>query len=210
MNRRARPERQEPVTTHRDWWVAALAAAGLLVAGYLTLTKLTGGTALFCERGGGCDAVQASRYATFLGLPTAAWGAILYALVGGLATAGLPARRWVAAFLLAVGGAAFSLYLTWLSLVEIGVPCGWCLTSNGIALALCALLFARRPAVSQGRRSPARLSRVIPLAAGTAVAAVMIGAGVFAWRPPGETAAFAEALAHHLRASGAVMYGAYW
>ena len=71
----------------------AVAAAGLVVAGYLTVTKFMGGSAAFCTADGGCDAVQSSRYATMLGVPTALWGALAYAAVGGLAAAGLKIGR---------------------------------------------------------------------------------------------------------------------
>jgi uncharacterized membrane protein len=68
--------------------VAGLAAVGVAVAGDLAVTKLAGGAALFCPGVGGGEVVQQSRYALVLGLPTAAWGAGLYAAVGGLALAG--------------------------------------------------------------------------------------------------------------------------
>src|SRR6266540_5012676 len=65
-----------------DWLVVALSAAGLLVSGYLTWLKLAGRGAVFCVAGSGCDLVQASRYAVFLGVPTALWGAALYTAIG--------------------------------------------------------------------------------------------------------------------------------
>jgi uncharacterized membrane protein len=193
----------------RDWWVAALSVIGVLVAGYLAVNKWSGGTALFCTAGSGCDIVQASRYALFLGLPTAAWGAGLYAAVGALALLGLPPRRWLAAFLLAVAGASFSLYLTYLSIFAVGATCTYCLASLAIALALFGTLLVRRPHPT-GRRSPVRLARVAALGSATALATVILGAAVFATLEPKEAAPYQEALARHLKASGAVMYGAYW
>ncbi len=192
-----------------DWWVAALAAAGIAVAGYLAVTKWTSATALFCAAGGGCDAVQASRYAVFLGLPTAAWGAGLYAAIGALALTGLPARRWLAAFLLAVAGVAFSAYVTYLSLFVLRAACGWCLASAAIALGIFGTLLWRRPE-AMGRRSPVRPARLVGLGLAMAVATVVVGAAVFAIPEPKQAAAFQEALAGHLKASGAVFYGAYW
>jgi len=199
----------EPEIPPRDWWVAALSAIGILIAGYLTINKWSGGSALFCTAGSGCDIVQASRYAVMLGLPTAAWGAGLYAAIGTLALLGLPPRRWLAAFLLAVTGASFSLYLTYLSIFAIGATCTYCLLSLAIALALFGLLLLRRPPAA-GRRSPVRLARVVALASATAVATVILGAAVFAPLEPKEAATYQEALARHLKASGAVFYGAYW
>lgn len=199
----------EPAIPPRDWWVVLLSALGLVVAGYLAVNKWSGGTALFCTAGSGCDIVQASRYAAFLGLPTAAWGAGLYAAVGGLALLGLPPRRWLAAFLLAVAGASFSLYLTSLSIFALGATCAYCLASTAIALALFGHLLRWRPPET-GRRSPVRPGRVAALGALTAVATVVFGAAVFATLEPKEAAIYQEALARHLKASGAVMYGAYW
>ncbi len=199
----------EPETAPRDWWVVALSAVGVLVAGYLAATKWSGGGALFCTAGSGCDIVQSSRYAMFLGLPTAAWGAGLYAAVGALALLRFPPRRWLAAFLLAVAGASFSLYLTYLSIFALGATCAYCLASLGIALALFGHLLRGRPPAT-GRRSPIRPGRVAALGALTAVATVVFGAGVFATLEPKEAATYQEALARHLKASGAVMYGAYW
>ena len=199
----------EPEIPPRDWWVAALSAIGLLVAGYLTVNKWSGGSALFCTAGSACDIVQASRYAVMLGLPTAAWGAGLYAAVGTLALLGLSPRRWLAAFLLAVVGASFSLYLTYLSIFAIGATCAYCLASAGIAFALFGLLLWRRP-TAKGRRSPVRPARVVALGSAAALATVILGAAAFATLEPKEAASYQEALARHLKASGAVFYGAYW
>ena len=192
-----------------DWIVVSVAAVGLAVAGYLAVTKLLGGSALFCTAGSPCDIVQASQYANFLGLPTAAWGAGLYAVIGAMALAGLPARRWLGAFLLAVTGVSFSLYLTYLELFVLRAVCAYCVASAVIAAALFAVLLARRPAVS-GRRSPARPARVAALGGLTAVVTVGIGVAAFTLGSPGQASGYQEALARHLASSGAVFYGAYW
>lgn len=195
-------------TARRNWPVAGLAAAGFVVAGYLALTKLGGDSPLFCTAGSGCDIVQASRYAVFFGLPTALWGAGLYAAIGGLALMRLDAQRWLATFLLAVAGVSFSAYLTYLELFEIRAVCGYCVLSAVIAVALFAVLLMQRPTGS-GRKFPARKSRVVTLGTITAVVTVLIGAGYFAGGSP-HAAAAQEALARHLAESGAMMYGAYW
>ncbi|MFQ6019109.1 MAG: vitamin K epoxide reductase family protein [Kiloniellaceae bacterium] len=188
--------------------MAGLAAVGFVIAGYLALTKLGGESPLFCTAGSACDVVQASRYAVFFGLPTALWGAGLYAAIGGIALIGMDARRWLAAFLLAVVGASFSAYLTYLELFEIGAVCSYCVLSAVIAVALFGILLAGRSSVP-GRRSVVRRARVVTLGIITAVATILIGAGFFAAGSP-EPSASQEALARHLADSGAVMYGAYW
>src|SRR5678815_5983899 len=72
-----------------DWVLSGLAAAGMLVAAYLTWLKLSGSGAALCVTGSGCDIVQASRYATFLWVPTALWGLATYVAIGVLAWMGL-------------------------------------------------------------------------------------------------------------------------
>lgn len=192
----------------RDVLVAGIAAVGVLVALYLTVAKLSRGTALFCEAGGGCDVVQASRYATFLGVPTALWGAVLYAAIGGLAAVGLTAQRWLWALLLAVAAVSFSAYLTWISTSEIRAVCGWCLASAVVAVALLGIVLYRRPPAVPGQPR-LRAPRLAVYAVLVAVATVVFGAGVYAGSPSSAEAAYREALARHL-AERAVMYGAYW
>src|SRR5258706_4306321 len=113
---RAGKRQPEPPPVSRDWRVLAVACAGVLVAGYLGVTRLLGGSAAFCTAGGGCDVVQASRYAVLLGVPTALWGVVAYVAVGVLAAIGLTPGRWLAAFAIAAGAVGFSAYLTWLEL----------------------------------------------------------------------------------------------
>jgi uncharacterized membrane protein len=205
-----KPRLEDPAAPGgREWLVAGVATMGLVVAGYLTITKLTRASALFCEAGTGCDIIQASPYALFLGVPTALWGAAVYAAIGIIALVGLSQRWWLRAFLLAVSGVAFSAYLTYLSFFVIRAVCVYCLASAAIAVALFGLLLARRP-TGGGRRSPTRPIRVATLGALVAVTTVVFGAFVFAGSAPEQSAAYREALARHLTASGAVFYGAYW
>jgi uncharacterized membrane protein len=197
------PARVSPTALRRDPLVAAFAAAGLLVAGYLTWLKWSGATALFCTPGTGCDIVQASRYAEILGVPTALLGAGAYAAIGGLALAGLDRTRWRRAFALAAAGVGFSGYLTYVSLVELRAACVWCLASAAIMVLLFVSLALRRP--------PAAASGgwLAGLGLGAALVAVVGGAFIFAGGPPPATP-YQEALATHLAKSGAVFYGAYW
>lgn len=191
-----------------DWIVAGLAAAGALVAAYLTWLKLHGGPAALCAAGTGCDIVQASRYAVFLWVPTALWGLALYVTIGALAVVGLTGRNWMIAFLVASGGVGFSLYLTALSVLDVGATCVWCLTSGLIAVAILVALLMRRPA-AMGRRPAARPGHLVANGLLAALAAVVGGAFVFAApfsAPPG----YQDALARHLAQTNAVMYGAYW
>ncbi|MCI0547455.1 MAG: vitamin K epoxide reductase family protein [Candidatus Rokubacteria bacterium] len=204
--RRKRAARvREAATARPAWLVVALCVAGILVAGYLAWLKFAGGHALLCRAGSGCDLVNASRYSALFGVPTALWGLGFYAVIGGLALPGLTAARWRLAFLLAVAGAAFSLYLTGVSIWVIGAACVYCLASTAIALAVVGVLLWQRPPMLGGRA--VRGPRLWVPAAVAGVAAIVIGAGLFAWEG---AAADAEALARHLVRIDAVMYGAFW
>lgn len=189
-----------------DYVVVGLAAAGFAIAVYLTWLKWSGGNATFCLSGSGCDVVQASRYGTLLGLPTALWGALLYVAIGALAAIGLTATRWDWAFCLAAAGVGVSVYLTALSMLVVRATCAYCLASGVITLAILLALWRRRSDLP-GRRM--KLSSVIGYAVALALLAPFGAAFIFAM-PEGGSAAFEAALARHLRDQGAVMYGAYW
>jgi uncharacterized membrane protein len=202
------PERREPEALRPDLVVVALSVAGFGVASYLTWLKWAGRGAMFCVAGSGCDIVQASRYAVFVGVPTALWGAALYAAIAVMGSLGLSSQRWLAAFLLGAAGVGFSAYLTALSFVVLGAACIYCLASGAIVLALVLVLLWRRPQ-ARGRKSPVHPTRLAAYGALMAVGAVVFGAFVFA-SPSSAPPGYQSALARHLKATGAVMYGAYW
>ncbi len=191
-----------------DWVVMVLSAAGFVVAGYLTWLKWAGRGALFCVAGTGCDLVQASRYAIFIGVPTALWGAALYGAIGILGGLGLTTGRWLAAFLLVASGVGFSAYLTKLALFDVGGACVYCLGSGAILVALLVVLLWHRPP-ARGRTSPLRPVRLATYGTLAAAATIVFGAFVFA-APSAAPAGYQTALARHLKETGAVMYGAYW
>ena len=121
--------------------IAALALAGLAVAGYLTYVHYAGIEPVCAGGGGGCERVQSSSYAELAGVPVALLGLIGYGLIGlSLAVPG-DAGRFAGA-LLALVGFGFSAYLTWVELVEIEAICQWCVVSailmTGLALATAA------------------------------------------------------------------------
>ncbi len=125
--------------------VAVLALCGLLVSAYLLLYKLGVFGALVCGAGGGCERVQASDYATLLGVPVAAYGVAGYVVLLGIALYGLRAdqvalpgaTRWLAA--LSALGFLFSLYLLAIELFVIHAICRWCTASGAIITAICAV-----------------------------------------------------------------------
>jgi uncharacterized membrane protein len=98
--------------------VATLSLAGIFVALYLLLYKLGMIGNLSCSVGS-CETVNSSKWATFLGLPVAGWGArfedsvVVSTVLLGVAATGL----------------VFSLYLTYLELFVIDAICQWCVVS---------------------------------------------------------------------------------
>lgn len=114
--------------------IAVLSLAGLFVSAYLALYKWGYLGEIQCSVGG-CDTVQASPYALFLGFPVAAWGVGAYLVLLAVALAGVQPRwvdaRWVPLVLFVVSavGVAFSAYLTYLEAFVIHAWCQWCVIS---------------------------------------------------------------------------------
>ena len=212
MPKLKKPRVDEPVApelARPDWIVLGLALVVLAVAGYLTALKLGGNQAFLCRDGSGCDIVQASRYSVLAGVPTAMWGAGIYLAIAVLAAIPRTARRWQAAFMLASGAVAFSLYLTYLSIFVIGATCPYCLASGGIAVALLGVMVWRRP-LGQGRQATAyKPGRLAGLGITAGVFTVLLGAFIFAadFSVP---AGYQVALARHLAKSQSIFYGAFW
>lgn len=199
--------RQELPPARAAWEVVGAAAAGVVIAAYLTVAKLTATTPLLCSAGSSCDIVQGSRYAVLLGVPTALWGVGLYGVLGLLAARPLAPRRWLWSFTLASGGVAFSAYLTGVSLYVLHAACGWCLTSAALMLAIHIGLLRHRPSAGS-RRVWLRPGRLAVLGGLVAVATVGLSFAIFRATTPASP--YQEALARHLRDTGARFYGAYW
>ena len=114
--------------------IAVLALVGCFVALYLWLHALGIGGPLKCGTGG-CDTVQTSRWAVFLGIPVAFYGVVGYVLIllvaiAGLRPVALAQRQWsVLLAALATIGFLFTAYLTYLELFVIHAICRWCVGS---------------------------------------------------------------------------------
>jgi uncharacterized membrane protein len=123
---------------------AVLSLVGLFVSAYLYLYKIGRIGTLACGAGG-CETVQTSVWSRVAGVEVALIGVVGYALMLGVALAGLrpalTARRWPAQVLaaLAGGGVLFTIYLTYLELFVIHAICRWCVGSAVIIVALFAL-----------------------------------------------------------------------
>lgn len=128
----------------REELSAVLAAVGLVDALYLTLYKLGFLGSVVCVTGEGCEVVQSSPYAVFLGVPTAVWGLLFYALFLVLAVIRVEREGsgpWLnrALWGLALWGVLFATYLTGVELFVIHAVCTWCMVSWGILILLFVL-----------------------------------------------------------------------
>lgn len=143
------------------WRAGAMVALGLLgaaVSAYLTSVHYGGGLAL-CTGAGGCEQVQASRYAAVAGVPVALLGLGLYLTLLGLAVwraraaSATPEAIVLGLFGLSLAGVLYSAYLTYLELFVIHAICPWCVTSAVLMVALFGLatgdLFAPRRTASR-------------------------------------------------------------
>ena len=121
--------------------IALLALIGFFIALYLWLHQIGVGGELRCGTGG-CDTVQASRWARQLGIPVALYGVVGYAVILAVALAALrPAAlgnprpaRWLLA--LSSVGVLFTAWLTYLELFVIHAICRWCVASAVVMAAI--------------------------------------------------------------------------
>ena len=196
-----------------------LSSVGIAIAAYLTYTGWTGDRAAYCEAGGGCDIVQSSQWATFLGVPTAFWGLLLYVGLAYIAwRVRRPIAQWRRAWVLALIGWGVSVYLTAISVFAIGATCPYCLGSLGIFTGIIALLLWQRPdgiprfALSPG--TPAWRSFWPKWLLQTAIPAVIVIAALHAQASErtarGPEDPYLRGLAERLDDSGARFYGASW
>jgi uncharacterized membrane protein len=129
--------------------IGAVAVVGLVVSGYLTAERASGGNPA-CVLGGGCTTVQQSEYSELAGIPVAVLGIVAY---GTLLVAALlpgPMGRALGLFtaLVSVG---FSAWLTYAEFALVEAFCAWCVTS-AVLVTLALILTAIRAARAGGGR----------------------------------------------------------
>jgi len=142
--------------------IALLALVGLFVAVYLWLHAIGIGGAIKCGASGGCEVVQTSRWAVFLGQPVALYGVIGYVVIlivalAALRPVALVQRGWGVLLVgLATVGALFTAYLTYLELFVIHAICRWCFGSAVIItlIWMVSLAALRRPKSPPPRTDP--------------------------------------------------------
>ena len=119
--------------------IGTLALVGVFVSTYLTLYKLGYIGTLNCAIGS-CETVNTSRWATFFGMPVAAWGLGFYLVALTVAFMSVQeryadSRKMAVALAVLTGwGTLFSGWLTYLELFVIHAICIWCVTSACIVL----------------------------------------------------------------------------
>lgn len=124
--------------------LAVLALAGMFVALYLLLYKLGMIGELNCSVGS-CETVNTSKWATFIGLPVAAWGVAFYLGMFALALLSVQPRyadskgMSQVLVLFSGSGVVFSAWLTYLELFVIHAICQWCVVSAVIVSAILVL-----------------------------------------------------------------------
>src|SRR4026208_953509 len=118
----------------RRMLTALVALVGFFVALYLALYKAGMIGSLACGTGG-CETVQLSRWATFIGVPVSVWGVGFYLVLFLVALSGTTERfasaAWVshALLILTAWGVVFSAWLTYLELFVINAICRFCVVS---------------------------------------------------------------------------------
>jgi len=193
-----------------NWPMLIVALVGVALTGYITYGALSKVPLPYCGEGSDCDIVQGSRWGTFLGLPTAAWG-----LAGYLALTWVAWRmrdavwHWRLSAFLAMIGLAVSVYLTTVSVVIIGVTCTYCLASLALWIIVTVTVIAQRPRDWPEFSWPSWAGQ-------SAVLVVVIVAGLhlhysgFLGATEGPEDPYIRSLATHLSDTGAIFYGAFW
>jgi uncharacterized membrane protein/glutaredoxin len=230
--------RQVPWMYRRSRYViGAIAVLGAINTGYITYNKLFGGETA-CPTSG-CEQVLSSPYAEVFGLPLALFGLLAYLAMATFALAPLaispeekrPSRNslenttWLLLFVGATAMLVFSGYLMYIMFSQFvsqyGVNgiCYYCLASALFALSMFVLTLLGRDWEDRGQLFFTGAIVTLVTIIGTLGIYSNIGATASTEpNTPGQSAPLVErtsgqsevALAKHLKATGAKMYGAYW
>lgn len=202
---RSASPRSFTITSGLDVVLLVLAGIGILLTSYLTYIAWFEVHPAFCSEGSGCDLVQASRWATFLGMPMAFWGWLTYLLLAYVIWRGkTKPGSWTMVVFVSVCGFAISAYLTTVSVLEIEATCPYCLASFAIMTTMMILTLVRQPP-----------NWSTSLKEALVIAVLLVGglhlhySGVFDAAAGPEDPQL-QALAIHLADKGARFYGAYW
>jgi len=120
---------------------AAVALAGLGIAAYLTAVHYGGGDPA-CFIAHGCTVVQNSAYAKLAGIPVALLGLLGYVALLGTQVRDTETTR-TAATGVALVGAGFSAWLTYVEVMRLEAICAWCVASAACMTVLAVLTTIR-------------------------------------------------------------------
>ncbi|MBT4263163.1 MAG: vitamin K epoxide reductase family protein [Deltaproteobacteria bacterium] len=193
-----------------NWVLTGLAAAGMILTAYLSVSGWLGEAALLCSDGSLCDVVQQSRWGTFLGLPTAFWGFLMYSTLFYIGVkVRKPGTHWKSAWTISMIGLGYSMYLMIISLLVIQAACLYCIASFTIMTIIFGVVtFQRSQKLSKLHFAAFARQTVI-------ITAIMVGgmhlhySGVFD-PMAGPEDQYLKGLAAHLTREQAVFYGADW
>ncbi len=146
-------DQKDPGIKRSGWFVIILGAAGLVICLYLysfhielLMGEIKSGPLCDAESGLGCHSVASGPYSSLLGFPLAAWGAVFFITLmllgfGGIIfwqDSGRVFLRW--AFILAVFGLAFDLYLAYTMIFRIRAICWLCAATYAINFLIIVVL----------------------------------------------------------------------
>ncbi|NEP16377.1 MAG: vitamin K epoxide reductase family protein [Leptolyngbya sp. SIO4C1] len=211
--------------------IGAIAAVGALGTGYLTVVKLLENEAA-CPTAG-CDQVLSSPYAELFGLPLTLFGCLAYIgmlvlSLGPLAVnlekqpelrQRLESWTWPLLFVGATGMMVFSGYLMYILTTELRAACLYCIASATFTVLMFLLTLLGRRWDDRGQLVfTGIIVAVVALVGTLGVYAPLNNPGAAIANSSGEigppirnVSGEAEiALAQHLKAVDAKMYGAYW
>ncbi|VXD24678.1 conserved membrane hypothetical protein [Planktothrix serta PCC 8927] len=205
--------------------IASLAAFGAVITAYLTILKLTGGTAA-CPITG-CDQVLSSPYAVVFGLPLPLFGFLAYVIMAGMAISpwlinpetqkSLRTKTedwtWLLIFAQASAMMIFSFYLMYLMAFVIKSLCIYCIASAICSLSLFILALLGRDWEDRGQLFfiavvVGMITLIATLAVYSPINSPRAEENLFKITTTSNPANIE--LAQYLTQSGAKMYGAFW
>ncbi len=182
----------------------------MVLTAYLVITAWLGEAPLYCDEGSSCDIVQQSRWGTFLGIPTAFFGFVVYALLGHIGYRfRQPAKQWKWAWAFSLLGLVYSIYLNLISFFVIEAMCAYCLLSLTIMATIFGVVIYQRPGAARDFKFKTWAGETL------IVTLLIVGgmhlhySGVFDSKA-GPEDPYLRGLAEHLSQEEAVMYGAFW
>ncbi len=192
-----------------NWPLFGLALVGMVLSAYLSYSFWQQQAVAGCTVGSPCDVVLSSRWSTLFGMPTSFWGFLTYALLAAIAWGKRADLQWRWAWVVALFGLVYSLYLTAVSLWVLDAACPYCLTSLGLMSAIFVLVTFQRPANLAGFSWGPWLAKTAGTTVVVIIALHLYYAGYWGKAPRLEDP-WVRSLAEHLANTEAKFYGASW